>query len=521
MKQKSIYQNQCPQLRELFSSAPSPAQILVVSLDFARDKHLALFCNGLGDGLLKPFSVHNNQAGVDLLNQRIHKTIQRCRIDPTHVLLGGEDDPCYAKNFLWALHQDWLVLRVNAFKAKKHRENIQASSDELDLLGIAKMLLNREATVVFNNGMADRAEHYHALKALGRTRDGLVRDQTRLSNRIHFQVKILFPGFLSDRKDNPIRPFSEACLDLMEKSDFAVTQYAGKKNAPLARTLNKLRLRKPEQQASQLITNARTALPPAPHTVQAHQDALGCLVSVYRTIKQNTAQLEYRQAFHLAQVPAALLTSLPGMGIINSSALAGELGPPDQLGCRGQMASYAGIIPRIKQTGGPDSASRTFSVGHHCNHRLKNHVVRAATAIGQQHGPPEIKEHWQHLLDKDQHAGFIHARRLLATSKALMINGTIWLPESLRCGAGAGDDAMLLYRRQMFEYLQEMWPRLRAKWIGRKALELAFAPENPLGKWRQVIQELYRIQLPLEELDPSMDVTRTNLPPANMETPDE
>ena len=190
MKQKSIYQNQCPQLRELFSSAQNPGRVLVVALDFARDKHLALFCNGLGDELLKPFPLHNDLAGVDLLNERIHKSLKRHRIDPAHVLVGGEDDPSYAKNFLWALHDKWLVLRVNAFKAKKQRENIQASSDKLDLLGIAKMLLNREASVVFNDGgLADQAEHYDALKTLGRTRDALVRDQTRLSNRIHSHVQ--------------------------------------------------------------------------------------------------------------------------------------------------------------------------------------------------------------------------------------------------------------------------------------------------------------------------------------------
>ena len=66
--------------------------------------------------------------------------------------------------------------------------------------------------------------------------------------------------------------------------------------------------------------------------------------------------------------------------------------------------------------------------------------------------------------------------------------------------ATAGGEAARLYRRQMFEYLQEMWPGLRSKWVDHKALELAFAPENPLGKWRQVIEELYRIHLPLEAL---------------------
>ena len=89
-----------------------------------------------------------------------------------------------------------------------------------------------------------------------------------------------------------------------------------------------------------------------------------------------------------------------------------------------------------------------------------------------------------------------------------MINGTIWLPESLRRGAVGGKEGAQLYRRQMFEYLQELWPKLRAKWVERKALELAFAPQNPLGKWRQVIEELYRIQLPLENLTPRMEEDR-------------
>jgi transposase len=363
------------------------------------------------------------------------------------------------------------------------------------------MLLNREAAVVFTTGgLSDSHERYNALKVLGRTRDSLVRDQTRLSNRIHSHVRILFPGFLDESRANPISPFSDACLNLMHKSDFTATRYARKKNTSLARTLKKLRLRNSQEKASQLIARARTALAPAPHMVQAHQDSLGCLVAGYLAVKQNAAQLERRQISHLAGTPGALLTSISGIGMITASALSGELGPPEQLGCRAQMASYSGIIPRTKQSGGPDSPSKILRVGHHCNHRLKNHVVRAATAIGQRFGPPELQEHWKELQEKGQHAAFIYARRLLSTSKAIMNNGTIWLPKSLRGGATAGEAGAREYRLQMFRYLQEMWPRLRSKWAAHQALESAFAPENPLGQWREVIVQLYRIELPLEEL---------------------
>ena len=50
-----------------------------------------------------------------------------------------------AKDFLYALrHRAYLVIEVSAYEAKKHRENYQASNDKLDLLGIAKALLNRK-----------------------------------------------------------------------------------------------------------------------------------------------------------------------------------------------------------------------------------------------------------------------------------------------------------------------------------------------------------------------------------------
>ena len=35
------------------------------------------------------------------------------------------------------------------------------------------------------------------------------------------------------------------------------------------------------------------------------------------------------------------------------------------------------------------------------------------------------------------------------------------------------------------------------KWVKAKAVEIAFAPENPLGQWRNMIQDLYDIKLEL------------------------
>jgi hypothetical protein len=59
-------------------------------------------------------------------------------------LFRGEDCGTFSLNFIHGLRgQGLVVLGVNAKEAKEQRENMQASTDELDLLGIAKLSLNR------------------------------------------------------------------------------------------------------------------------------------------------------------------------------------------------------------------------------------------------------------------------------------------------------------------------------------------------------------------------------------------
>jgi len=127
------------------------------------------------------------------------------------VFFGGEDYPSYAENFLRRLRQEkFLVVRVNAWEAKQQRDNFQASSDSLDLLGIARCCLTRRGQSV-----RDLPEAYPNLRLATRDRDKLVRMRTAVSNRIHSYVDRLFPGFLSEGK-SALEPFSKASLELME-----------------------------------------------------------------------------------------------------------------------------------------------------------------------------------------------------------------------------------------------------------------------------------------------------------------
>ena len=45
------------------------------------------------------------------------------------------------------------------------------------------------------------------------------------------------------------------------------------------------------------------------------------------------------------------------------------------------------------------------------------------------------------------------------------------------------------------EYYQMIWPYLLDKWKKYDAQDVAFAPENPLGRWRDMVQNIYKITL--------------------------
>ena len=143
MKKTNIYQNQSQELLYLFEDAGSYDKAMCVPMDYAKNDHLVMFCNGHGDILRKPFSVKNTPEGIAYIDNQVMRSCRRRCIKKEHVFFGGEDANSFAKNFVSSLRsKGYLVANVNAHDAKKQRISVQASTDRIDLMGIASMLLN-------------------------------------------------------------------------------------------------------------------------------------------------------------------------------------------------------------------------------------------------------------------------------------------------------------------------------------------------------------------------------------------
>ena len=481
MKNKSIFTRQNQTLINLFHDAQHPEKVLCIPLDYAKTTHVALCCNGSGTVLKKAFPVKNNPEGMAFLVEVAEGICRKHHMSREHVFFGGEDCGTFALNFIYGLRErGFLVMGVNARDAKEQRENMQASSDELDLLGIAKLLVNRRGSTAGGEPGAERA-----LRSLTRHRKSQVRLKTATSNRIHQIVDQLFPGFL-DEKSSGIPPFSEASLYVMEDR-FSPAQVAARQDKALLRQLKAKGLQNAEAAIGKLKAHARQVLAHPPELTGLLQTSLASEIHLYRCLGANIDQVGREIAQQLAKTPWAMLTTVRGIGITLAAGVAAEIGPPDSQPSVRRLGSYAGIVPRTKQTGGPEKGAKTGKVSRRCNHILKDYIVQCGNHLGQ-HGPADLKEDHRRRGANKQHADFGMARRFLRMGMRLMKNGEAYVPPGLREGATLAE--------LQTHYLQS-WPKLLDKWVKAGAVHAAFDKENPLGQWRERIQDIYEIELPL------------------------
>lgn len=485
-RSSSVYRNQNARVRAVFERAGGARKVLCVALDYAKTKHVALICDGSGDILKSAFPVDNNPAGVEHLVEQISATARRRKITKDCIYLGGEDEAPYVANFTAALRdKGYLVVMVNAYEAKENRENLLASTDNLDLLGIAKTLLARRARLTGESFPADPV--YHHLREITRCRRTLVRQQTAASNRIHALADQLFPGFLSDAKSG-LTAFSDASLELMVER-FSAPEIARRRPSSLASLLHRHRVQQPDETAARIIALARQALPPAAHRVATLQRTLAATVDLYRCLDRNALELRADAALTLATTPYAMLTSVPGIGFVLAAGIAGELGDPKRLASLDSLCAYAGIVPRTFQTGGPGSPAVQGHASPRCNRILKDWTVQSAQKI-HLYGPPELKDRITRWNAEGKHGIFAGARRYLRLLRTLVLHEIPYLNPQGR-GSGASPAELAAAAQATWAVLQRKWRPISG------GLDLIADEAHPLGFWRRVVMETHGIHLPL------------------------
>ncbi len=476
----SIFQRANPAIQELFQKAGSPKKVMCIPIDYAKQQHTALVCNGAGSQLRGPFHIHNNPEGVAFLEKTVAGLCRKHAIRKAHVFFGGEDCSAIAFNFTHALIQKgYLGIGVNARDAALERQNQIASTDKLDLLGIASVLINKKW------GRTLSAEYGDAriLRDLTRHRKALVKAHTASAYRIHHIVDQLLPGFLDDKRSG-LTPFSKPSLWVMQ-SGLAPRAILARKSPAMAEKLRLFMIRKPEEKVIKLKELARSALPPPARLCEILQTNLNHEVSIYEHLESCLKDLEQDIARRLAPTPGAMLTTVPGIALTLASGLYAEIGDPLRDRSMIQLSSYAGIVSRLKQTGGPDKEAQARGRSRRACVPLKRCVMDIALKTGQ-YGHPELKADYERRVNQGQDPRLTMGRRMLRICTHIIRHTDFFRPPSL------GPDSSIDARR---DYYSRAWDKVLIKWRDAAAIKQALAEGTPLEQWRNMLNEIYGLNL--------------------------
>jgi transposase len=477
----SIFKKTNPAIENIFCLAGTPEKVMCIPFDYAKSKHTALVCNGAGKALRGAFIVHNTPEGVQFVDETVQGLCRKHGILKEHVFFGGEDCSSIAYNFIHALLQkDYLGIGLHARDAALERENQIASTDKLDLLGIAALLIHKK----WGRTLSPEYGQARQLRELTHHREALVKAQTASALRIHHLTNQLLPGFL-DKEQSGLEPFSKPCLWLMS-AQFSPRQILARKSKVLLRQLGRFHLKDPEEKVRQLKHLAAHVLPPPDSLCQALQIALEHEVSVYGHLADTIHHGHIQIARQLAGTPGAFLTSVPGMGITLAAKLHAETGDPARSSPLVSMSTYAGLSPRMKQTGGPDKQGQVLGRSRRASVYLKRTILAIALSVGER-GDPELKNDYHRRIAAGQDARITFARRMLRICRHLVETPAFFLPPSL---AHQGSFEM----RKAF--YQKNWKDMLIKWSNAGAIRQAFAPGAPLEEGRLMLNAIYQLDLP-------------------------
>jgi transposase len=260
------------------------------------------------------------------------------------------------------------------------------------------------------------------MRVLARYQDGLIRDRTRLINRLRFLLSQYWPEFLAAR--------AFAALDGDAVTAFLVafpTPSAVRTQDPLelASFLARQRYRRrPLERAQQLLAVAQIGVRPQEAVYgRLVAEVAGELAALKQRI--GTLDAEIRDRF-LSRPEAPIVLSLPGMSHRTGPRFLAEVGTLERFGSPDALAAYAGLTPTLWQSG---RSSGTHFLSRRCNLHLRQALWSAA--LGSLKTPASRR-----FYDRKRAEGKSHHQAIIALARtklrvlwAMLKAGTLFMPE--------------------------------------------------------------------------------------------
>lgn len=346
--------------------------MFIVGIDIAKRSHMVCVIDSDGQTVCKPFPIRNSCSGCNALLGRLRKLTNH----KSEFIFAMESTSHYWLALYTRLRKEgYRVVVLNPIQTSTMREMLMQDSktDGLDTLVIAE-------TIRFGRYKASSVpqEKLLALRELCRNRFYLIDMGSDLKRKITALLDQVFPEF-ETQFDSIFCKSAVAVLKQYPTPEKLSRAQTGKLAEVLQAASNG---RFGEWKARQLKELARDSFG-IPDCEGAYSTLLLLYLKQLQSLQDSAASLEHRIEELFAQFDSTL-TTISGIGPVLGAVILSEIRDISCFASADKLAAYAGLNPKVKQSG------ETKSGAVHMSKRGSPYLRRAvwmAGAVAVQHDP--------------------------------------------------------------------------------------------------------------------------------------
>ena len=331
---------------------PIQSEILIVGVDVAKGKHLAVACAGDGREL-RPLSFGNDSSGFSgLLN---YCEVSASETGSKGFVVALEPSGHYAESLVaWLSARDVAIYRVQPL----HTNRLKSVYD-----GTWRKTDKKDAAVIAELCRQGWAKPYRVLRGpfaelrvLVRRRQGLIKRRSQILNRLHRHLDVVFPELTRHFR----KLESASCRWLLrhvptpaQVEDLGLDGVSAGLRAASRGQLGR-------QKAEEILLSAQTSVG-VTEGVTAHRLCIQQQLEALEEVAIQLDRVEAAMGEQLSDVPyARRLLSVPQIGVITAATLLGELGDLRDYRVARQLIAMVGL-DLVESTSGQRRGRRTIS----------------------------------------------------------------------------------------------------------------------------------------------------------------
>ena len=311
--------------------------MIYVGIDIAKLNHFAAAISSDGEILIEPFKFTNDYDGFYLLLSKL------APLDQNSIIIGLESTAHYGDNLVrFLISKGFKVCVLNPIQTSFMRKNNvrKTKTDKVDTFVIAKTLMMQDSLRFMTLEDLD----YIELKELGRFRQKLMKQRTRLKIQLTSYVDQVFPELQYFFKSG-----------LHQKSVYALLKEAPTPNAIASMHMTHLahllevashgHFDKEKARELRVLAQKSVGINDSPLSIQ--------ITHTIEQIELLDSQL-FSTELEMANIVTCLhsvIMTIPGIGAVNGGMILGEIGDIHRFSEPKKLLAFAGLDPSVRQSG--------------------------------------------------------------------------------------------------------------------------------------------------------------------------